>query len=221
MLGEPRAWVFLDLDGCLVDSSTAIPDAMNLALGDIGLPAVPTSIIVPMIGPPLEQFAVRLMGRLGGSEEQAGRFAQAYLLRYEERMVPDSRVYVGIPEAISSLAVRANLAVVTLKRQGLAERLLDALDLAAHIEFVVGADGTETDKAPLLARATDRARPIRSVMVGDQPDDMTAARIAGVPGLGVSWGFGSRQDLIAAGAVAVVDDPKGLPVTIEQVLAGP
>ena len=107
---------------------------------------------------------------------------------------------------------------MTLKRQGPAEQLLAGLDLAAHIEFVVGADGTETDKAPLLASATDRASPFRSVMVGDQPDDMVAARVAGIPGLGVSWGFGSRQDLIAAGALVVVDDPKGLQVTIERVL---
>ena len=106
MLAERTDWVFLDLDGCLVDSSTAIPDAMNRALGDIGLPTVPASIIVPMIGPPLEVFAGRLIDRLGGSEEQAGQFARAYLRRYEERMVQDSRVYDGIPAAIARL-VRA------------------------------------------------------------------------------------------------------------------
>jgi phosphoglycolate phosphatase len=211
------ASVFFDLDGCLIDSSTAIPNAMNIALGDIGLPAAPAEVIVPLIGPPLELFAVQLMQRVGGSREQAEPFARAYLRRYEERMVEDSKVYDGIPEAMAILAMRSHLAVVTLKRHDLAERLLAELGLANHVTFVVGADGTETDKAPLLARAIDRARPLRAVMVGDQPDDMTAARHAQIPGLGVSWGFGAREDLIAAGAMAIVNDPAALDAAIDKV----
>ena len=216
-MGTQRdAVVFIDLDGCLVDSSSAIPNAMNAALVDIGLATVPVGVILPLIGPPLQVFAVQLVQRAGGSREQAEPFARAYLGRYEERMAEDSTVYDGIPEALTKLAERSRLVVVTLKRQELAERLLAELGLAGHLDFVVGADGTEAGKAPVLAQAIDRARPSRAVMVGDQPDDMAAARHAQIPGLGVSWGFGAASDLIAAGATAIVDTPAELAATIDD-----
>jgi phosphoglycolate phosphatase len=213
-------WVFLDLDGCLVDSSTAIPAAMNAALQDVGLPTLPASTIVPLIGPPLELFAVQLVEQAGGSPRLAEPFARAYLRRYRDLMVKDSRVYEGIPAALSHLAERARLAVVTLKRHELAESLLTGLGLDAHLDFIVGSVGTEADKAPLLKRAVQRAAPTRAVMVGDQPDDMIAARRLLMPALGVAWGFGSRSALTKAGAAAIVGEPSGLAVAAHRILDG-
>jgi phosphoglycolate phosphatase len=207
--------VFLDLDGCLVDSSVAIPTAMNAALSDLGLPAVPDEVIHRLIGPPLEQFAPQLLERVGGSPTQAETFARAYLSRYAERMVEESRAYDGIPEAMRALSRIARLVVVTLKRQALAQELLIGLDLAQDIELVVGASGAEADKTPLLVRAVDMTRPGRSVMVGDQPDDMAAAGRCGIAAVGVSWGFGATTDLIAAGATTIVDRPADLRPSIE------
>lgn len=224
MAGMPaRAhdWVFLDLDGCLVDSSTAIPAAMNAALEEIGLPTLPASSIVGLIGPPLELFAVQLVERAGGVSAQAGPFARGYLRHYRDRMVTESRVYDGIPAALARMAERAGLAVVTLKRQGLAESLLAGLGLDRHLDFIVGSDGTEADKAPLLERAVDRAAPASAVMVGDQPDDMIAARRSQMAGLGVAWGFGSTGALTAAGATEIVDEPGGLAPAVERLLGGP
>jgi phosphoglycolate phosphatase len=209
--------VFLDLDGCLVDSSVAIPNAMNTALTELGLVAVPAEVIQRLIGPPLEIFAAQLIQEVGGSPDQVEPFERAYLAHYAERMVEDSTVYDGISDALMTLAERARLVVVTLKRQALAERLVAELGLATYLTFIVGADGTERDKAPLLARAIERARPGRAVMIGDQPDDMTAALRRAIPGVGVGWGFGARADLIAAGASAIVDRPSELEAAIASV----
>jgi phosphoglycolate phosphatase len=209
--------VFLDLDGCLVDSSAAIPNAMNAALGDLGLPAVPVKAIHRLIGPPLESFAAQLMERVGGTPDQVGPFAEAYLAHYAARMVEDSKVYEGIPEALTALASGSRLAVVTLKRQELARRLLTELALARFFDFVVGAQGTETDKVPLLTLAVELARPRRAVMVGDQPDDMSAAIRVAIPPIGVTWGFGSDDALITAGAAAIVDRPSDLEAAISSV----
>lgn len=209
--------VFLDLDGCLVDSSLAIPNAMNTALAELGLPVVPIEDIHRLIGPPLELFAAQFVQQVGGSPDQAEPFARAYLGHYAQRMLEDSTVYDGIPETLLTLAKRVRLVVVTLKRQVLAERLLADLGLAEYLDFIVGANGTETDKAPLLAKAIDRAPQGRAVMVGDQPEDMTAALRVAIPGVGVTWGFGASDDLIAAGATAIVDSPTELMAAIDRV----
>jgi phosphoglycolate phosphatase len=217
---DPNDVVFLDLDGCVVDSSVAIPDAMNLALRDLGLPTVPVETIHRLIGPPLERFAPLLVDRVGGGPDLAEPFARAYLQRYEERMVEDSRLYEGIPETLQSLTERLRVVIVTLKRQRLAESLLAGLGLADQIAFVVAADGKEPTKGPLLRRAIELARPFRSVMVGDQPDDMAAAVGAQIPGLGVSWGFGAVADLVAAGATAIVGRPADLEAAIDAAWHG-
>jgi phosphoglycolate phosphatase len=218
MPAEREVTVFFDLDGCLIDSSRAIPNAMNAALADMGLPAVPASVIVPLIGPPLELFAVQLMERVGGSTTEAEVFARGYLRRYEERMLEDSTVYTGIPDALSRLSERWRLVVVTLKRHELAERLLVAFGLSDRVDFAVGSEGTEVGKTPLLARAIERAKPTRAAMVGDQPDDMAAARSARIPGLGVSWGFGASEALLMAGATTIVRDPSELEAAITAAL---
>ncbi len=206
--------VFLDMDGCLVDSSRAIPAAMNRALLELGLPRIEPTEIHRLIGPPLEIFAERLMERVGAPHALAARFSEAYLAEYGSGMVAESSVYDGIPAALDAMSRDARLAVVTLKRQTLAERLLEALDLRRYMVAVVGAHGIERDKFPLLSLAIAETGPERAVMVGDHPDDISAASRAGIPGVGVAWGFGRVADLVRTGAAAIADTPADLPAAV-------
>ena len=48
--------------------------------------------------------------------------------------------------------------------------------------------------------------PDRTVMVGDSPNDVLAARGAGMPSVAVTWGLTPREALVAAGPTALVDD---------------
>ena len=43
------------------------------------------------------------------------------------------------------------------------------------------------------------------VMVGDTKYDVIGAKHHGIPTIGVSWGYGTIQDLTTAGAEAIVD----------------
>ena len=46
--------------------------------------------------------------------------------------------------------------------------------------------------------------------IGDTGVDMDTARAAGLFGIGVSWGFREREELVAHGAKAIIDHPASL-----------
>jgi phosphoglycolate phosphatase len=53
-----------------------------------------------------------------------------------------------------------------------------------------------------------------AVMVGDRAQDIVAARAHGLHSIGVLWGYGSREELVAAGAAALCARPGELPALV-------
>ena len=49
-----------------------------------------------------------------------------------------------------------------------------------------------------------------TVMVGDREHDVLGAKALGLPCVGVLYGYGSREELTAAGAAALAETPKAL-----------
>jgi phosphoglycolate phosphatase len=95
-----------------------------------------------------------------------------------------------------------------------AERIVRHFALDAHFEAIHGCelDGTREDKRDLLAHLLPHhgLPPASTAMIGDRGADMVAARHHGVRAVGVLWGYGSREELQAAGAHAFCDSPSRL-----------
>jgi phosphoglycolate phosphatase len=104
--------------------------------------------------------------------------------------------------------------IVTSKPRPFAERIAAALGLDAHLAGVYGAelDGRFDDKAELLRHVLEAEGLARApgVMIGDRHQDVRAARAVGVRALGVTWGFGTAEELRAAGADALCASPPDL-----------
>ena len=60
------------------------------------------------------------------------------------------------------------------------------------------------------------ASPREVLMVGDRDSDILGAKQNAVDGVGVTWGFGTREELEAAGALGVIDSPEALLSYFEQ-----
>jgi phosphoglycolate phosphatase len=93
-----------------------------------------------------------------------------------------------------------------------AEPLLDALGLRRFFAAVAAADADDThdDKASIIGRALGLLDERPVAMVGDRSFDIEAARAHGLLSIGVTWGIGSTQELRAAGADLLVDEPSEL-----------
>ncbi len=153
------------------------------------------------------------------SEEHAEELLRAY--REHNARMHDELVR-EYPETAETLVLLANrglrLGVVTSKLQSLARRGLALFDLTHFFDVVVGADDVSVHKPdphPLLVAAETLGVEIEDcAYVGDSVHDMAAARAAGCVAIGVTWGIGSREQLLDAGAEWVVHDMQELGVLI-------
>jgi phosphoglycolate phosphatase len=204
--------VMFDLDGTLVDSGPGIRASIRHAAASVGLPEPTPEQLRTLIGPP---FPAAFRDVLGVDVPTGDAMMTAYREVYGAGGMFDVTLYAGIPEALDELVGRGDvLAVTTSKPAVYAREIVEHLGLTASFAGGVhGAalDGSVEGKAAVVGLALTRhgGGPVTG-LVGDRHHDVEGARHHGLPCLGVSWGFGGRDELEAAGAAAVVDKPAEL-----------
>jgi len=208
--------ILFDLDGTLIDSEIGIVTSIEYALEKLGAPLPPREILRSWIGPPLRAtFPLAL----GDDAEAVERAVALYRERFSAIGWQEHTVYAGIGDVVEALAARgATLAVVTSKVDLYAGKIVASLPFGAHFErvYAAGAQSRVSEKTELIAQAlADFGRPAaQATMIGDRHFDIEGARANGVRAIGVAWGFGSREELRAAGADAIVEAPSMLPAVI-------
>jgi phosphoglycolate phosphatase len=207
---NPTARAFLlDLDGTLIDSRPGIAASCEAALLALGHTPDPAFDVTPLIGPPLPQVIARLLARYGDDRVDAGMMA--YRAHYGAIGLHMATVYPGIAAALRTVSEQARCLVVTAKRNDFAARIVASLEFAGTISGVYGTepDGSMDDKARLIAAVlrNECLDPHATTMVGDRSHDMVGARANGLCAIGVLWGYGSRDELVAAGADRLIATP--------------
>lgn len=204
--------ILLDLDGTLTDPREGIVNCIRHALDRLDEPCPSDRELERFIGPPLQRSFALLLGT--GSPKIAKAIA-LYRERYSSIGLLENKVYPGIPKALHELKeLGATLYVATSKPTVFAERIIDHFGLARHIRTVFGSelDGTRSHKTDLIAHVLARESLPRNVtcMVGDREHDVEGAQANGVTAIGALWGYGSRMELIGAGAKILCESPEQL-----------
>jgi phosphoglycolate phosphatase len=204
--------LLFDLDGTLTDSRPGIVRCLRHALERLGAPCPADDVLAGHIGASLRStFTALLTGPTAGDVERA---IALYRERYAATGLYENAVYPAIPEMLACLAGQARLYVATQKFAPYAERIVDHFGLRPHFHGVWGTDydGRLDDKTSVVAALlrAEGVRPEETVMIGDRRHDVEAARANGLHGVGVLWGYGSRDELVAAGAVDLCADPAAL-----------
>jgi phosphoglycolate phosphatase len=204
--------IFFDLDGTLTDPKPGITRSIQYALDKLGHHTIPTEDeLTWCIGPPLRASFVKLLG----AEAFADHAVAHYRERFSDIGLYENGVYAGVRDVLTTLRQSGRrLFVATSKPHVYAERIIDHFDLRDYFEHVFGSelDGTRADKSDLLAYALNAASvdPPRATMIGDRSHDMIGARNNGMKGIGVLYGYGSEQELTAAGASHLCATPKAV-----------
>jgi phosphoglycolate phosphatase len=200
--------IYFDLDGTLTDPKPGITRSIQYALQRLEHPTIPTEDeLTWCIGPPLRTSFVRLVG-----DHAADRAVALYRERFSDVGLYENRVYDGIGEVLTTLGASGHrLFVATSKAHVFADRIIDHFGLRDHFEHVFGAelDGTRADKSHLLEHALKQASvdPAKTLMIGDRSHDMVGAKNNGMKGIGVLYGYGSRDELLEAGAHDICATP--------------
>jgi len=215
--------VLLDLDGTLIDSLPGILASCLAALRALGHEPDETLDIRRFIGPPLEETMHILLQSYG--DDRVGEAVVAYRQHYGESGYRGSVPYPGIGKSLEAMK-RAGLRVylATSKRAVFARRILDHLKFTGHFDGIYGSvpGGALDHKPELLAHILSERglSSSHSVMVGDRRHDISGAHAVGMRGLGVLWGYGSRDELETAGADQLVDSPADLARTVLAMVDG-
>ena len=212
--------VLFDLDGVLVDSRAAVAGCINHALRTHGLAEHPQERLHRFIGPPLAIAFSELTAQPPESAIVAACVA-SFRDSYADVSLRETFVVPGIADALIELAADHRLAVATSKPRAFAEPLLQALGLRRSFDVIAAPDlKVQTEaKAMTIGEALDALRPVRAVMVGDRAFDIVGARAHGLPAIGVRWGIGSRDELVSAGADALINTPRELRAASSRLLA--
>ncbi len=202
--------ILFDLDGTLTDPGTGIVACLKHALEKMGRCAPPDSDLYRYIGPPLQESFESLLDCKDAEEIDAA--VALYRERFSTKGIFESSVYPGIPAALAQLKnLGAALYVATSKPYIFAERIVDHFGLMPCFRAVYGSelDGTRSNKGELIAHIV-RAEALSSgstFMVGDRGHDVIGALANGVVPVGALWGYGSREELSAAGATILCERP--------------
>jgi phosphoglycolate phosphatase len=188
--------VVFDLDGTLVDTAPDLINALNFVLEREGMPAVPLQSARTMIGQGARKLIERgleLDGRIVSAED-LNRLTRDFIDYYADHIADASRPFEGLEGALDELSGRGyRFAVCTNKLEWLSKLLLDQLGLTPRFAAICGADTFGVSKPdPTILRQTIAqagGKVSSSIMVGDAGPDIGVARRAGIPVIGVEFGY--------------------------------
>ena len=200
------ATYLFDMDGTLLDTLADLTAAVNHTLEQYGYPRR----TIEQVRKGLGNGAVKLMAAMLPQGEETPGFADImrdYRAWYQAHACVETCPYPGVPEMLKRLRQRGcKVAIVSNKPHGaaceLAERFFPGVPTFG--------ERPETPRKPapdmvFHALAALGAEKENAVYVGDSEVDVQTARNAGLPVIGVAWGFRGREALAAAGAETIVD----------------
>lgn len=219
--------VLLDVDGTLVNSSEPILQALNVALKDNGLSPVTGDELWTHVGPPLHHTLSTLLKSRNEDTDLVPRLAADYRTVYAPLSIELAQTYPGVPEMLTTLEGAVRMGVVTSKPMVYAAPILERLGLSSYFEVIEGPDpALEAEpKTATLRRALDHigvSDGSSAVMVGDRRQDVEAGLECLTTTVGVTWGFGTREELETGGADFVIDSPQQLvPICLDTAEEAP
>jgi len=197
--------ILFDLDGTLTDSGEGIINCAILALEHFGCPIPSRDAMRAFVGPPLHESFVKHGVPADKAEEAVAIYRSRYIPIGKYENIP----YPGIRELLNNLKQEGHtLYVATSKPEQMSVDILEHFDLAKYFDRICGAslDTSRTNKEAVIAYLIQKnGRTDNMVMVGDTKYDVIGAKAHGIPCIGVSWGYGSLEELSEAGAASIAE----------------
>lgn len=205
--------VYFDLDGTLTDPYEGITKCILYALDELGFPHPDDDYLYSCIGPPLWDTFPELVG-----EDLTRKAVDLYRERFVDVGWRENSPYDGIHEALEAVAAAGHtMFVATAKPHTHAARIIEHFGMGDFIHNVYGSelDGTRGTKTDLLRFALEKNPGAeRHIMIGDRKHDLIGAVANDMTPIGVAWGYGSVEELSAAGAAAIAEHPGELPALL-------
>ncbi len=214
--------ILFDLDGTLTDSGPGIMGCLKKALAEMGERIPSEETLRLFVGPPLaEAFAAHC----GMSPDRCEEAIRVYRKHYSAGGLFENTVYDGVREMLAELCARGvQLYLATSKPEHFAKAIMEHFSLEAYFTYIGGAltDGKRREKAEVIeyVLAENGLSADEVIMIGDRKYDVEGAASFGIPTLGVTWGYGTEDELTKAGAKWIAHTPREVVSVTDAILAG-
>ncbi|MFN6528389.1 HAD family hydrolase [Nostoc sp. ChiSLP03a] len=213
----PFSAILFDLDGTLTDPKPGITGCIQYALSELGYKPPNADELNWCIDPPLKDSFSQLLNTLDGTVlEQA-------LLLYRRRFATiglfENSLYPQITEVLKAIRFAGyKTFVATSKPYIYATQIIEYFGLSLLFDGIYGSelDGTRSIKGDLIHHIllTEKLLPSTVVMVGDRSHDIIGAKHNHIASIGVTYGYGTEEELKAHGADLIAHSPSDIPKLI-------
>ena len=196
-------YILFDLDGTLTDPAEGITNSVAYALRRYGIEVSDNSTLNCFIGPPLTDSFEKFFGF---SHEDAVDAVEVYREYYKPSGIFENKVYDGITDVLSRLkAAGKHVIMATSKPEFFACQIAEHFGFDCWFDLIAGStlDGSRVKKHDVIEYALERygiTERDECIMIGDRLHDIEGAKKSMMKSIGVLWGYGSREELEAAGA---------------------
>ena len=199
--------VLFDFDGTLIDTWPGIEETLRASFRSLDLTVRHEDITTALVGMPLLKVFEKL---LGPDIPEARLAVEKYRELFPESGISGSRPFDGVIGMLEKLKEQdTDLFIVTARNEAITKQMMDRHGLARFFEWVRGEREGEVleGKAGMVAEVLQRFNLSREdcIMVGDRQYDIEAALANGIGAVGVTYGYGTREELINAGADTVIN----------------
>ncbi len=200
--------VLLDFDGTIADTGEGIFSSVRYAIEAMGFDPQPEEVIHTFIGPPVFSS---FKNALNLSDEDSAKAVEKYRERYIESGIYQLKIYDGLEKLMEDMKKSGiKLAIASSKPENFIIKILDFLKINNLFDYIAA---PESDKAPesktsLVERAINHSgvEKSKAIMIGDRYFDIDGAKDAGIDSIGVTFGFGSKDELQNAGATYIAEN---------------
>ncbi|MBO4983516.1 MAG: HAD hydrolase-like protein [Clostridia bacterium] len=204
--------VLFDLDGTLIDSGIGVTNSVAYALDKMGITPPPRNELFKFIGPPLVQSFKEFCGFDGEQIDIAIKYYREY---YRDKGILECTMYQGVIELLKSLKSKGyEIALATSKPEHFSKIVVENKGILPYLDYLGAASMDEKTRATKeavveytleLCREKDRSK---IVMIGDRHFDINGAKSFSLDSIGVTYGYGSYEELKKAGATYIVNTTK-------------
>jgi len=201
-------YILFDLDGTLTDPKEGITKAVQYALKKYDIFVEDLDLLEKFIGPPLKNS---FMEFYNFDEEKAVQAVSFYREYFKEKGMFENEVYENIENVLNKLqALGLNLIVATSKPTVFSKEILKYFNLEQYFIEVAGSnlDGTRSEKGEIIKFILEKYKITRLhevVMIGDRKYDIIGATDNHIDSIGVTYGYGSEEELKNAKATYIAN----------------
>ena len=212
-------YVLFDLDGTIADTSEGVFNATDYMIQKQGYRKLSIEEKRSILGPPLWLSFSRFWNISGAELDRAIELYREYYAKYG---LVQMKVYDGTIELFENLKnAGISLFVATSKPNHVTPQVLDYLGVTKYFDYVASPnpENESTDKSVLIldclkhANCTNKSE---AIMVGDRLYDINGAVKSGIDSIGITYGFGSREELLSHGATYIADSTKEIERIIKK-----